>query len=293
MTVYDSLLDVPLDTQDPADDGDDKVVPGVGVGFDAPVQRPPLMTSELIEEMAIAVPFFPLKKGNAGKPVRALNRALSKAGFRRWSPLFSLVFTVWVERSLKRFQKSRGLPQTGVYDRATHEKLARYYDAYGIKYLLQASIPQPTKDDLERAAFVAELMYLYNRRWQLPYTQRRPFDCRKPPSWGLDCSGAGEWAGEHSPIGSLSGFPGCGYGNTDSQIARYRALNRIRSTISQAKPGDPKYFGVGGDPSHVGYILGKDSNGTWRLWSNGSYPIKILDAYYRHDGIAICNLTGR
>lgn len=548
MSVYDSLLDVPLDEQDAADDGDDSTVPSAGP-HEAPRKTwTNTFVKGVTQREAIAVRFFPLKLGSRGKPVRALNRALSKAGFRKWT-VFSFVFTIWVKRALQRFQKSRGLPQTGVYDRATHEKLARYYDAYAIKYLLLTLIPKPTNDELERAEFLSELMYLYNNRYAYPYTQARPFDCRKPPSRGLDCSASGEWAGEHSPIGSLSGFPGCGYGNchspdtriltadlrwvpagdlevgdelwafdesrdenrsgrgrtrrfrqavvtnsvlarkecvrvvlstgeeivcttdhpwlalrdgqnwllashllgaklvrpflpweaetsyeagwlagmydgegwvqkcksrggssgvvgitqavgatadrlvetaqrygsfhvatvdrraenpnssirldmttngngvygaaeflgkvrperlvsnftlegislenrhdshvvavqplgiqeiqsittteqtyvaegfavhnTDSQIARFRLLNRVRSSISQAKLGDPLFYGSGGDPSHEGYYLGRDKDGIHRIWSFGSFPAKILDWDYRSDFINVYNLTGR
>lgn len=287
MNIYGSLLDVPLDTVDPDEDGDDRLVPNVGP-FDAPVQVPPLLTPLQAMETAIVVPFFPLKRNSYGRPVRALNRALARAGFRQWSPLYSLLFTIWVERSLKRFQASRGLPATGRYDLPTHKKLALYYDAYGIKYLLEASLPpKATKDELERAAFIAKLTYLYNRRMQLAYTQRRPFDCSVPPR-GLDCSASGEWAGEHSPINSLSGFPGCGYGNTDTQLSRYRHLGRVRFGSQGAKPGDPVYYGSGGDPSHVGYWLSST-----RLWTFGSFPVKIAHPGYRPDMIAICNLTGR
>lgn len=285
--VYDTLLDVPLEEQDPADDGDDQVVPMNGP-FAAPVQRPPLLNPVQAMNLPIAVPFFPLWRGGAsGKPVRALNRALSRAGFRKWEPVFSLFYTRWVEAAVKRFQNDRGLPVTGRYDRPTHDKLARYYDQYGIKFLLQASLPKKTKDELERAAFIAELTYLYNRRARLAYTQARPFDCEKPPR-GLDCSASGEWAGEYSPIGSLSGFPGCGYGNTDSSISRYRSLGRMRFGMTGLKPGDPVYYGSGGDPGHMGYWLGKN-----RIWSFGSYPAKILDYRYRSDLIGAANLTGR
>lgn len=291
MTVYDSLLDVPLDEQDATDDGDDSTVPSVG-SHEAPRKTwTNTVVKGVAQREAIAVRFFPLKLGSRGKPVRALNRALSKAGFRKWQ-VFSFIFTIWVKRALQRFQKSRGLPQTGVYDQATHEKLSRYYDAYAIRYLLLASIPKPTTDELERAEYLSELMYLYNNRYAYPYTQARPFDCRKPPSRGLDCSASGEWAGEHSPIGSLSGFSQCGFGNTDSQIARFRLLNRVRPSIASAKPGDPKYYGSGGDPSHVAFYIGH-KDGRARVWSFGSFPIKILDADYRHDSINVYNLTGR
>jgi peptidoglycan hydrolase-like protein with peptidoglycan-binding domain len=293
-TVYDSLLDVPLDEQDPADDGDDSVIPEE-TPHDAPLK---LAAPFSIIDHAIAVPFIAAKPGDRGKHIRALNRALSKAGFRRWQ-VFSTVWprqipgkVNWLTRAVRRFQQAHGVPVTGVYDRATHDKLAHYYDAYAIKYLLMAPVPQPTKDDHERAAFVAQLMYLYNRRYTIPYTQRRPGSCSTPPT-GADCSFSGEWAGTHCTIGSLSGYPGCGYGNTDSQLARFRTLKRIRASIATAKPGDPKYYGTSlWNPTHVSYFLGR-SDGVARVWSFGSFPIKILDADYRHDGVAVCNLTGR
>lgn len=286
-TVYDTLLDVPLDEQNPDDDGDDSVIPKRAV-HEAPLK---LGSPFALVDYSLAVPFTPSKRGDSGKHVRALNRALSKAGFRKWQ-VFSLTYTIWVERAVRAFQQHHGVPPTGVYNRATHDKLAHYYDAYAIKYLLVAPVPKPTKDELERSAFVAQLMYLYNIRYALPYTQRRPGDCRTPPH-GADCSFSGEWAGTHCAIGSLSGFPGCGYGNTDSQLERFRRLGRVRANILSALPGDPKYFGTSiTHPTHVGYFLGR-KNGVARLWSFGSFPAKILDADYRHDGVAIGNLTGR
>lgn len=286
MNVYDSLLDVPLDEY-ADDDHDDSVIPE-GEPHSAPLE---LGLPQTVGQTAIVVPFIASKRGDSGKHIRALNRALSKAGFRRWQ-LFSLKFTVWVEAALKKFQKKHGLPVTGVYDKATHAKLAPYYDAYAIKYLLLAPVPVPTKDQTERAEFMAALMYLYNIRYQLPYTQRRPGDCRKPPS-GADCSFSGEWAAHYSPIGGLSGYSFCGYGNTGSQLTRFRNLGRVRESISSALPGDPKYFGSSTyNPTHVAFFIGR-KDGVARVWSFGSFPAKILDAAYRHDGIAVCNLTGR
>lgn len=286
--LYDSLLDVPLDEQDPADDGDDRHVhPERFAASSTIVPR-----GRVASWSAMAVPFFALKRGSRGKPVQALNRALSRAGFRRWSWPYSPLFTIWVERSLKRFQRASGLPATGAYDRATHRALARYYDAYAIRYLLLAAKPKQSKDDKQRATFVAQLTYLYNRRSNIMYSQRRPFDCDRPPT-SLDCSASGEWAGDESGLGSLSGYGSCGYGNTDTQIVRYRARGWIRDSIDDAKPGDPKYFGQGIDPSHVAYYIGKDKQGVHRVFTFGSYPAKITRHDYRHDAIAVCNLTGR
>lgn len=294
--VYDSLLDVPLDEHDPAEDGDDSLVPSrVGAIYPAPLRVPPPRAAG--ERLTMVAPYpGPLRRGSRNKAVRAINKGLSKAGFRRWQ-VFSFLFTHWTERALGRFLRAKGVPierdakKRIIYTRKAHVALTPHFDAYDIKYLLPQK-PKPTRDEKERAAFVAQLMYLYNIRYQLAYTQFRPGDCRKPPR-GADCSFSGEWAGEYSDIGSLSGYLGCGYGNTYSQLERYRRLGRVRESIRSAKPGDPKYYGSSQwNPTHVAFYIGH-KDGRARVWSFGAYPVKILDASYRHDGIAVCNLTGR
>jgi hypothetical protein len=287
---YDSLLDVPLDEQAPDEDGDDTIVPPGE--FYAPVVFP-RMAGEVVERIVAPFP-GPLTRGSRNKGVRAINKALARAGFRRWQ-VFSFVWTRWTERAYVRFMRSRGYAVKrnseghAVYAPDGHRALARFFDAYDLKYLLLAPKPKPSADERIRAGFVAELMYLYNRRWATPYSQARAYDRRKPPR-ALDCSASGEWAGEHSEVGAISQMPG--YGNTDSQISRLRRLGRQRSGFAGAKPGDPIYYGRGGDPSHVAYYLGR-KDGRSICWSFGSFPAKILDANYRSDLIGVFDLTGR
>lgn len=265
MAVYDTLLDVPVDDYT-GDDGDDQDVPAGQEDHDPPrllslsARTPPPAEH-------LAVPFAYAKQGDRGLHVKALKRSLSRAGHGTWiGAKFTGLMGPFATRSLNAFKRSYGLPGNGVYDRAAHEKLAGFYDAYSIRYLLNAQVVKPTQDQLRRNAFLAELMYLYNRRTILSYTQKRAFDTRKPPS-GLDCSSSGEWAAKWSGLKSLSGFTGFGYGNTDSQIARFRRLNAMRTTIAAAEQGDPVYYGRNGDPSHVAFWVGDG-----RVWSFGAYP---------------------
>jgi hypothetical protein len=283
--VYDTLLDVPLDTYDQPDANDRDVPTGEVEHLPPPNRHMQLAGAEVVPRK-LAVPFFPLKLGSTGKPVVAMKRALSRAGFMEWGA-FTLLLGPFAVKALKRFQTASHIPATGVYGPATHEKLAPFYDAYSLRYLLAAMKPPVSKEEKQRQAFLAELTYLYNIRWRLPYTQARPGDCRKPPR-GADCSFSGEWAGHWSGIGSLSGFPGCGYGNTDSQLARFRRLNMLRPPVSTAwELCDAVYYGHGTDPSHVAFWLG-----VGRVWSFGSYPVKILNVAYRSDRIAVAALLG-
>lgn len=283
MAVFDSLHDVPLDEYQ-GDDGDDSLIPSGQVNHEPPPVRA-LASAAAPPDPHVVVPYFYLKRNARGLAVLALVRALSVAGYGKWKgKLFSRTLGVFAERNLNKFKAKHGLPQNGVYDRATHTQLAKFYDDYAIKHLLVAQVAKPTKEQKQRAAFIAQLMYLYNRRAYEQYTQRRAWDQHKPPA-GLDCSASGEWAAEHSGLRSLSGYSGFGFGNTDSQLSRYRHLDGVRAGIASAQPGDPVYYGRGGDPSHVAFYLGDG-----RVWSFGAYPIKILAADYRHDRIAICNL---
>lgn len=285
--VFDSLLDVPLDEVEP--DADDRIVPGdEGVTFSPPEVR--FLMAAVGEPPTLVVPYRgPLKVGMKNLAVRAMKRALSRAGYIKWHR-FDNVFYKGTRAFLVEFQKDVLVEVTGIYDLPTHRKLARFYDAYSIQYLLGEPI---SADDKIRNGFLAQLMYLYNRRYSLIYTQARPFDLRRPPR-GLDCSASGEWAAKWTPLPSPSGYSTFGYGNTDTQFARFRAKGWIRSSIREAKIADPKYYGVGSDPSHVAYFVGR-KDGTSRVWSFGHFPIGIYDHDYRHDGLAggVCNLTGK
>lgn len=285
---YESFDQVPLDEQDPELDGDDSIVPGEG-DFDAPIVAPRMAGTPVVRTIAP----FPgsLRQGSRNKGVRAINKALAKAGYRRWQ-VFSFVWTRWTTRAYIRFCKAQGVPWTEggktVYTIAAHKRLAKHFDAYDLKYLLLAPKPQPTPDEKMRAEFIAELMEIYNRRWSIAYSQARPADLSKPIS-RADCSASGEIAAFFAGFKrTLSGWATFGAGNTWSQLGYFRSRGWTRGTSwATYKPGDPVYYGRGGSPTHVAYWLG---NG--RVWSFGSFPAKILPIDYRSDRIVVCNLTG-
>lgn len=291
--VYDSLLDVPLD-EPPEQEGDDRTVPGEegAVHAPAPVDPAAELLLQLYLDSVLVVPFKgPLQYRSRGKAVIAMKRALAHADCYPWEPNFGRKFTPYLgrraERAIAKFSRiAPNVAETKVYTRAVHAKLAPFYDPYSIRHLLSGTL-----DDRQREAFIAELMYLYNRRYQLRYSQARPWDGRKPPG-SLDCSATGEWAAKWAGLPSLSGYTSWGYGNTDTQLARFRRLGRVRESIAAAEPGDPKYYGRGWDPSHVAFYIGH-KDGRARVASFGSYPMGIYAHDYRHDGIATCNLTGR
>lgn len=281
MNVYDSLLDVPLDQ--PGVDADDRLVPAEEGAPYEPVEHHLLLLNAPASAQNLAVPFFRLDSKSRGKPVVALNRALSRADYRKWQA-FSSVWNPWVTKAVKKFQKDHKLAVTGIYNRETHAKLARYYDAYSIKFLLKQAQPPIDKNMAKRQEFLAELMYIYNIRWNVVYTQRRPFDVYKPPR-GLDCSASGEWGCKWAEIKSPSGYSGYGWGNTWSQRGRLSSLGR-KTSIAKAKVGDFLFYGSGG-PTHVAYWIGGN-----RVWSFGSYPAKILSWNYRSDFLDIYSLFG-
>lgn len=240
----------------------------------------------------IVVPYFAAKEGDAGQAPVIIGRALARAGFgnlqwatrgrKKWDPRLSTL--------LRQFEIANGIHPGGTatraYTQATHAKLARYYDAYNLR--LVAEMKADTAEQRLRARKVANCMFLYNMRYQLPYRQWRPWDRRRPPA-ALDCSGAKGWSDEQA------GAPKCGnpwgYGNTWSQLKYYAAQHGIRKGLTTAQPGDAIYFGTSvSNPTHVADYLGRNAQGQDTVFTNGSYPCKVKEAHYRGDQVAVCDL---
>lgn len=221
-----------------------------------------------------------LRQGRKGGDVVAVKRALSKAGFMKWGG-FTRTFGVFAVRSLKRFQRAKGLPATGRYDRETHKRLARYFDEYGA--WLMGAIPKrddPGPDDV-RARIVAAMTLLYHHRDEVHYTmssrrmQGVRFKIRPPkfPVWE-DCSSSSTWAyfvaGAPDPNGL--GYNGQGYTGTLSQHGRIVPLDK-------AQPGDLVLYGPAWPYHHVAVYVGHG-----RVISHGSEggPY-LLPVDYRSD----------
>lgn len=236
--------------------------------------------SELIAT-ATYVPFRRnLKLGSVGSDVFAVRRALAKAGFGPWGKWSKVPRTMgpYLVRYLKSFQKSRNLKVDGVYGIATHQKLMKYFDAYGA-YLMKSWKP-PVRKSTKRETVVSAAMFGYHNRGSIHYTQSswRMYGVRnhiKPPNIPRyeDCSSFATWcywvAGASDPNGL--GYNGQGYTGTQVNHGKY-------VTLGNASAGDLIFYGWSrGIPTHVAVYVG---NG--RVVSHGSEvgPL-FLPATYR------------
>jgi hypothetical protein len=277
MDVYDNFHTAPLDEQDPKDDGDDRVPPRTRT-----YAEEPRVLMGLAPTPTLVVPFRPCKPGDQGDHVYALKRMHARyRGGGRLTRLMSKPMSVrrtWSQytgvgsfyRDFRETRKKLGLPETPVvYDDDAWRKLAKYADSLTLKLLVQ-----PTQTVFQRQ--LAWSMALYNRRMSVSYSQVRPSQLGKAEEITRgDCSGgvAGgcHWAGILPQVDWH-------YTNTDVQILFGVSVKNIAA----AQLGDIVFYGRGSDPSHEALYLGGG-----RVWSFGSYPIKLLDVDYRHDRIAI------
>lgn len=219
---------------------------------------------------SIVVPFpGNVGQGDAGDAVFAIKRAYARSvsGFR----LRQLMSKPLAVRRAWGKQFSDEFGQT-VYTRQRHTLLAPYYDAYALQLLRSAAEPEPSPRDLQIARQLAWHTALYNRRYQVPYSQARPSQLYRPELITRgDCSGsiAGgcawanilprvDWRYTNTWIQSADGFGG-----------------QLVSGIASARPGDVIFYG---SPGHEALYLGDGL-----IWSFGSYPIKILRSTYRSD----------
>lgn len=216
---------------------------------------------------ALIVPFRRrLARGSKGGDVLAVKRALSVAGHMKWGG-FTRTFGIYAERSLKRFQKAKGLKPTGIYSMETHRKLAPHFDRYGA--WLMGAIPKRDDEgpDDPRARIVAAMTLLYHHREAVHYTMsgRRMQGVRmklRPPKFPVweDCSSSATWAyfAAGCPDPNGLGYNGFGYTGT---------LSRRGSAVptDQAKPGDLVFYGGGWPFHHVAVYAGHG-----RVLSHGS-----------------------
>ena len=276
MNVYDSFDEAPLD--DPPEwEGDDSI----------PVNaRPPERYAYALLSQAAAatlvVPFFPSAPGGEGDHVYALKRARARyMGGGRLAALMAKPMRVrrtWgtntgpgsFTRDFKELQRRLGVPVTTKYDRATHNKLAPWYDAFCLALL------QPDPRERQIAQQIAWHMEFYNQRFRISYSQARPSQLGPIALISrADCSGsiaAGcHWAKILPKVDWR-------WTNTDTQIVFGQPITGIAAAL----PGDVVLYGRDGNPSHEALYLGNK-----RVWSFGSYPARLVDVDYRHDRIAI------
>lgn len=236
----------------------------------------------------IVAPYLACGAGDTTDAMRVVARALARAGYgnlryatrirRRWDRRLTNLLNEWRE-------DNGILDKRASYTQRDHQKLARWWDKYNHYLAAREKVRRAkgSREDMIRARVVAKLEFLYNRRWQTAYSQARPWDTRDEPR-RLDCSAAKAWADYKA--GAPATGP-VGFGNTYTQLEFYRRRGKVivqgRGGYSAlARAGDPVFYGA---PSHVGVYIG---NG--RVFSFGSYPMKLLPIDYRPDRTAICSL---
>lgn len=227
-----------------------------------------------------------LKRGDKGKDVLMVKRALSEAKYRPWGFGFSTGFGSRLEKDIKNFQKDHNLKVDGVYGLATHKLLAPYFDAYGAKTMVELMPDTPVE--------VQAALVTYNNNSLVRYTQTasrmmivryklKPLDTlrnwfRAGKQLWEDCSssvtGYFYIAGKKDPNGYVPGYPGYGYTGT---------LSTHGVRVSSPKPGDLGFYG-GGWPYHHVVICVGFKNGVPMVVSHGSDRGPLFLAYnYRGD----------
>lgn len=132
-----------------------------------------------------------------GDDVIAVKRAIARAGFYPWRRFNNSYNTEFSTKGVKSFQKSVGLPATGVYNKATHDKLRNTrrktdktqwaFDPFSIKLIENAIAEKKALIPLEKArkmlAFCREFdgSYIYGSQHDGTFLNDNPHD-------GYDCS---------------------------------------------------------------------------------------------------------
>ncbi|HEY7196075.1 MAG TPA: peptidoglycan-binding protein [Gaiellaceae bacterium] len=217
-----------------------------------------------------------IELNSRGRDVRALKRALKKAGFLAKDANVGPTFDSATDAAVRAFQKEKKLEIDGQVGPDTFAALLPSYDRYG-RWLVSQVKPNIVKGTRQR--IVATAFVGYSNSAALHYTQdtRRMEGVRtkvrppKFPAWE-DCSSFATWcywaAGAPDPNGL--GFNGQGY--TGTQVANGKATNNPR-------PGDLVFYGGGAVPGHVAVYVG---NG--RVVSHGSEKGPyLLGIDYRSD----------
>jgi len=268
--VFDNFGMAPLD-EPPDWEGDDSG-PITVARINMPSFTRPTMAAQ--QTPTLVVPFRPCEPGATGDHVYALKRA--HARFRGGGRLTRLeakppsVKRTWSRytgpgsfyRDFKETRRLLGLSGPVVYDDDAWRKLARWFDAKAL------SLVAPPKNTIGQKQ-LAWHMALYNRRYQVPYSQARPSQLGRPEAiTRADCSGSVAAGCDYAGILPQVDWR---WTNTWLQVKMGRRI----PTIGEAAIGDIFFYG---SPSHEAMYLGGG-----RVWSFGSYPIKLLDYRYRSD----------
>ncbi len=237
--------------------------------------------------------FRELREGMAGADVISHKRAISRArpDLYQWAQFTPYAGDFFLDAVVK-WKQSKGLGTARVLGGRAHESLERThrkgnpsewaFDARAIQLAKDYwDEHSQTPEQKTRGAIVAAAAYWYSHRYQIAYSQYRPFQRGRPPwvpsRW--DCSGfvtcCYEAGGAPDPNGR--GYDGLGY--TGTLMERGTSISK-----SALKPADLVFYGSSwgkpgfpaGSPTHVAVYAG---NGL--IYSLGSYPMGNYRVDYR------------
>jgi len=235
-----------------------------------------------------------LRLGSTGRDVRALQRALRRAGFRARTVAIGNTFDAQTEAELMAFQAANQLEVDGVVGPETFRVLHPSFDARGrfildevrkeleqVRELNEGGFPEGMS---ARQKIVAAAHAAFEQRATLRYTQdgRRmqgvKQQIRPPatPQWE-DCSSFVTWcywaAGAPDPNGR--GYDGFGF--TGTQIGTGTTVG-----LEQALPGDLVFYGKAPDAAGITHVALYVGNGNVISHGNESGPT-LLPVDYRSD----------
>lgn len=213
----------------------------------------------------------PIKYGDHGRRVKALKRAMVKAGFREHFG-HTDTFGIKLRNQLINFQKHHGIvKERGHVGPHTWDKLVPYFkrDGYARWLINHAPAPKDTKLDI-RKLIVKNAWYGYYHGASVHYQQRRPM----PLSWDFpiwtDCSGYATLCYYKAGAPDPNGLQYSGYGFTGSMWVH-------GNRVATPSLGDLVFYY---NPDHVATYVGGG-----KVISFGSeYGPYFLDAHYRYVG---------
>jgi len=244
-----------------------------------------------------------IRQGMVGKDVVAHKRALSRArpdlypwptkdGF---TPLAGSLFL----DAVVKYKKAHRLGTARVLGGVAHESLERQHrKGHPTEWAFDALAIQLAKEYWDehhispetrvRNAIVSAGFFWYSHRFNIAYSQYRPFQLGKPPfvpsRW--DCSAFTTNCHYAGGAPNPNGRPWDHLGYTGTLMSRGTKVG----SVTYLKPGDMIFYGFAsasaafpaGSPTHVALYVGKINNQHMVL-SMGSYPMKYVVYSYRHD----------
>lgn len=213
-----------------------------------------------------------LKVGSVGRDVRAIQRALRKAGFRPKSDPTNDVFDQRLKSQVTEFQRARGLtPADGEIGADEYGALKQFIDAFG-RFLIQRAARAAAAANTTRKKIVAAARLCFDHRDEIHYTQnidgpgpKRMEGVRerlKPPQFphNEDCSSFITWCyfSADAPDPNGNGYNGSGFTgdevNHGTEVTTPRLADLVfygpsRSEINHVNlyVGGGKIIGHGGE----------------------------------------------